>query len=253
MLGHLKRLLKRTARSMGVELTRYVPEASETARIQALLAGYQIDLVLDVGANTGQYAQLLREGGYRGKIVSFEPLASAHQELIQNSRSDPSWVIAPKVAIGAEAGEAVIHVSENSVSSSLLPMLPRHLSAAPESRYQSTEIVTVAPLDLVARDHIDLSSRIYLKADTQGYEGQVLKGASLTLGKARVIQLELSLLPLYSGQPLFVDMIEKLRGLGFELFSVLPGFTEPGTGRLLQFDGIFTRREERQPANAKCE
>ncbi|MFY7886822.1 MAG: FkbM family methyltransferase, partial [Dolichospermum sp.] len=96
----LKKTIKKLARSLGVDLKRYNVQTSEAAKMQRLLAYHNIDLVFDVGANIGQYAKLLRELGYSGRIVSFEPLSSAYSQLKAVSEKDPLWEIAPQTAIG---------------------------------------------------------------------------------------------------------------------------------------------------------
>ncbi len=83
--------------------------------------------------NIGQYAKLLREFGYSGRIVSFEPLSSAYSQLKAVSKKDPLWEIAPQAAIGNQEGEIIINIAGNSYSSSALPMLDAHLESAPES------------------------------------------------------------------------------------------------------------------------
>src|SRR5690242_4792078 len=122
----LESWIRRTANRCGVDITRYRPAASESGRLAAMFAHHGVNLVLDVGANVGQFAQGLRRAGYSGRILSFEPLAQAHGRLLSAARSDPNWTIAPRVAIGDQEGEIEIHVSGNSVSSSVLDMLERH-------------------------------------------------------------------------------------------------------------------------------
>ncbi len=236
-------LVNKIARKFGLEIHRYTPEVSDAARLQALLAFHGIDLILDVGANIGQFARSVRAGGYNGKIVSFEPLSGAYKDLIRSSQNDPDWFIAPRAAIGSVDGNAEINISENSVSSSVLPMKEAHLNAAPASRYIGTERVELARLDTIALQYIDGSASLYLKIDTQGFEAEVLDGAAILLPKIKGIQVELSLVSMYEGQILFMEMIRKLNGLGYELHGIMPAFTEPKTGRLLQIDGIFFREK----------
>jgi FkbM family methyltransferase len=240
----MKKLIKKIARQFGIEISRYTPANSDMAKIQTMLSLNKIDLVLDVGANTGQYAQSIRLGGYKEKIVSFEPLSSAYNELTHISKNDPHWIIAPRMAIGKQEAETAINISDNSVSSSIMPMLKKHLNAAPESHYIGTEKTTVSRLDAVAPEYIYESKSIYLKIDTQGFEEQVLDGANGIMQKIKCMQIELSLVPLYEGQLLFIDMIKKLTILGYDLHGILPGFTDKKTGRLLQMDGIFFRNTE---------
>jgi hypothetical protein len=95
--------------------------------------------------------------------------------------------------------------------------------------------------DLVAR-HGLVPEVTLLKIDVQGYERAVLDGAAATLGQFRAVRTELSLVPLYDGQPLLAQMVEYLAGQGLDLWLIEPGFSEPVTRRLLQLDGVFVRR-----------
>jgi FkbM family methyltransferase len=203
----------------------------------------KIDLVFDVGANDGQYATELRAHGYGGRIVSFEPQASAHARLANAASGNPGWTVAPRMALGDTEGEITIHVAGNSLSSSILDMLPEHVHAAPGSAYVGSEIVALKRLDGVAGEYLENARRVLLKIDTQGYEDRVLTGARGVLQSVIAIQTELSLVPLYSGQPLFDEMRSRIEAMGFVLFAVLPGYVHEQTGQTLQIDGFFIRRE----------
>lgn len=239
----IKNLIKRAARMAGLELHRYTPSTSNSARLLRILSYHDIDLVLDVGANVGQYAQYIRHIGYRGRIVSFEPLSSAHAQLLADSSHDRLWEIAPQMAIGDQDRDITINISRNSVSSSLLPMLSSHQAMAPDSEYQDKDTVRMHTLDTVAQDYLrpDTSS-IYIKIDVQGYEQKVLQGAASILSRVKGFQLELSLIPLYEGEVLFPQMLQIMNDLGFALYAVIPGLTDNASGRLLQLDGIFFRK-----------
>ena len=235
-----KKIIKKLSRSLGIDLKRYNIQTSEAAKMQRLLAYHNIDLVFDVGANIGQYAKLLRELGYSGRIVSFEPLSSAYSQLKAVSEKDPLWEIAPQTAIGNQEGEIIINIAGNSYSSSALPMLDAHLESAPESAYSGSETVKLSRLDTLAKDYIKSETKsIFLKIDVQGLEKQVLEGATAILPLVKGIKLELSLVPLYEGQVLFKEMIDIVEKLGYELYGIEPGFTAEKTGRMLQMDGIF--------------
>jgi FkbM family methyltransferase len=236
----IKKTIKKLSRSLGVDLKRYNVQTSEAAKMQRLLAYNNIDLVFDVGANIGQYAKLLRELGYSGRIVSFEPLSSAYSRLKAVSEKDPLWEIAPQAAIGNQEGEIIINIAGNSQSSSALPMLDAHLESAPESAYSGSETVKLSRLDTLAKDYIKSETKsIFLKIDVQGLEKQVIEGATAILPLVKGIKLELSLVPLYEGQVLFKEMIDIVEKLGYELYGIEPGFTAEKTGRMLQMDGIF--------------
>jgi FkbM family methyltransferase len=212
------------------------------ARIAATLRHLGADTVLDVGANIGQYASALRASGYRGAIVSCEPLTDAFEHLHRRAARDPQWE-AVRTAIGAAPGIAEINVSANSYSSSLLPMTRAHTDAAPGSEAIATETVPVTTVvDLVAQRGLD-PDRTLLKIDTQGYEAQVLDGAGPLVGKLAAVSLELSFVPLYEGQQLFDDLVARLRGADYVLYALEAGFGDRRTGRMLQCDGLFVRAD----------
>jgi hypothetical protein len=147
------------------------------------------------------------------------------------------------MALGATNGETEINIALNSYSSSILPMLDAHLTAAPNSAYLQREKVPLRRLDDILNDLLPTTSdqTIFLKLDVQGYESHVLAGATQTLGNTAALQLEMSLLPLYEGETLMPQMHANLAAQGFELWDLEPSFRDPATGRLLQIDGIFTR------------
>jgi FkbM family methyltransferase len=213
----VRALVKRWLRQAGVELQRYVPQTSDSAKLGKLFATHQVDCVFDVGANVGQYAEWLRGLGYGGRVVSFEPLAAAYSQLLSRKRHDDMWVIAPRMALGDFDGISEINVSENLASSSLLRMEEAHLRAAPTSRIVGREEVKVARLDSVFSLWVGTARRPFLKIDTQGYEAPVLRGARDCLRYFVGVQAELSLCELYRGQELFFDVSNRLRSSGFDL------------------------------------
>jgi len=232
----IEALVRRTANRLGIDLHRYRPQTTESGRLTRMLATHRVDLVLDVGANVGQFARALRRAGYDGRIVSFEPLAEAHAQLCRASRGDSKWVIAPRAAIGDHDGEIELHVAANSVSSSALPMLDSHTQAAPNSSYIGGERVRLATLDGLARDWTADARATFVKIDTQGYEDLVLDGAADLLRDCAGLQIETSLVPLYAGQPLYTELVQRLRALGFSVWAIWPGLCDPRSGRMLQVD-----------------
>ena len=207
----------------------------------SMLAANSIDVVLDVGANVGQFGSELRRVGYKGVIVSFEPLSSARVKLKAAAGHDPLWRIADRAALGATDGEVDLNIAANSASSSVLPMLKRHADAAPESVYVGSERVPLRTLDDLVERYVDPESRIFLKIDTQGYEDRVLEGGRHTVERAVGLCVELSFVPLYGGQLLYKEMVPRLEALGFELWNLTPALIDASDGRLHQVDGTFFR------------
>ena len=241
MLNSIKQGIKQLLNAAGIEAHHFHPATSPLARLMVALRHSNIDLVIDIGANEGQFAKDLRAGGYSGRIVSFEPQSVAHGRLLKVSGGDTAWHVHPRCALGGRRGEIELNISGNSVSSSILPMLTSHSSAAPESAYLGHESVSLITLDSVAPPYLEGAQAPFLKIDTQGYEWHVLDGALATLPKVRGIQMELSLVPLYEGQRLWRECIERLEAEGFVVWSLQPEFVDPATGRTLQWDGLFFR------------
>jgi FkbM family methyltransferase len=237
----VKILIKKIMYLLGFELHRFSPENSSQARLMKMISIHSIDLVLDVGANVGMYSRTLRMCGYQGRLLAFEPLSKAREELLQLSSNDKMWDVAPQAAIGAENGEVEINVAGNSSSSSILNMMNSHKQAAPHSQYVDVEKVPLRKLDTLTEGYRDKYSNIFLKIDTQGYEHFVLEGAKKTLKRVAGIQLELSLIPLYEGQILYDDLVDKMKILGFSMWDISTVLTEPKSGRLLQVDAVFFR------------
>lgn len=216
---------------------------SSDLQLLKLIDSLSINKVFDIGANEGQFGQSIRKGGYKGQIVSFEPLSDAWIELKNNANNDSNWLIHERVAIGNSNGEIKINISNNSVSSSVLPMLKQHSSAASDSVYIAEETVPIVTFDSIASQYLNNESNIFLKIDTQGFEWEVLEGAKNTLHLVNGVIVELSLVPLYDGQRLWKDIINKLENEGFTLWALQEVFTDPNTGQSLQFDGIFIKNK----------
>jgi hypothetical protein len=118
-----------------------------------------------------------------------------------------------------------------------------HVDAAPQSRYVEKQTVNVERLDVLAPRLLAPDVHLLLKVDTQGYEMEVLKGATGLFPRIAALQLELSLIPLYDGAPGFAEMIQFAQSRGYELFGIVPGFRDRLSGRLLQADGFFVRSD----------
>lgn len=242
-MQNFKKLVKRFARSLGYDIIPYSTQRDFDHVFAQALVQHQVSLVLDVGANAGQFAAGLRNSGYRQTIISFEPMSEEHAKLLAISKSDVNWRVAPRMAIGDRDGSVEINIASNSGSSSILPMLDLHREAAPESMYAGKESVDIRRLDTVAAQLIEPDIKnIFLKIDVQGYEWSVLEGASTTIENVVGILCECSFSPLYAGEARWTSLVEKIESMGFEVWGVLPGFYDPRTGRLLQADLLFFRK-----------
>lgn len=201
-----------------------------------------INLIFDVGANSGQYATLLRKVGYCGDIISIEPLLSAFKKMENIFKDDSNWT-GYNFAAGNDIGTLEINVSEDSVCSSLLLPSEKFLSAIPTARIIETQSVDVLPIDTLCEDlNIDLTQKnILLKIDVQGFENQVLQGAQKLLENVKIVEIELSLQEGYSEAFMVDDAINFFKKHGFELISIDRGYCNPNSGEVLDADFLFQK------------
>ena len=239
-----KRLIHRLLKVFDIRLQRLSTFINEEKNNQGIkiIKNLEIDCLLDVGANIGQYASLVRSLGYEGQIFSFEPLSSAHKILKEKSIHDNFWTVYDRCGIGNQNKVETINISGNSYSSSFLDMLEKHKKAAPDSEYLGQEEVNIYTLDDIFINLNNGYKRIFLKIDTQGYEMNVLKGVEKNIHKIYAVQLELSISPLYDNPYLYQDFFNYFEKRDFECWNLQSGFRDPETGRLLQFDGLFVNK-----------
>ncbi len=226
--------------TFGIEIIKY-PTPELDRRIK-LLKNYNIDTVLDVGANVGQYGSELRNIGFNGKILSFEPTSEAFKKLEKLAKNDKNWEVY-NFSLGDFDGETEINIAKNSVSSSILESLPQLTLSAPNAKFVNKETITVKKIDSIFNDLQLKNKNIYLKIDTQGYENMVINGAKNSLTQIIGIQIEMALIPTYEGSITFEAMIEKLKSYSFKTTSIESGYYDKNTGKLLEVDGVFFKND----------
>jgi FkbM family methyltransferase len=215
-----------------------------TQHLRKLFEWLEIDCVLDVGANTGQYYDLLRRDvGYRGWVISFEPIPEHVAALRRRAAHEPAWRI-EGMALGATAGRASFNVMVGTQFSSFL--VPDHSATTQflsANAVRETIDVAVHTLDEVlpglARELA--VRRFYLKLDTQGFDLEVVKGAHASLPGIRALQTEASVTPIYRGSPDFATTIRELQQCGFELSGIFPNNPDHFP-RMLEFDCCMVQR-----------
>ncbi len=243
VVNNAKRFVRRIINLFGLEICRFNSTGSGRARLARFLSSKGVSLVFDVGASTGQYARLLRDIGYRGRIISFEPLSAPHHKLRKLAAKDPKWIVPPCVAVGETDRMVAINVAENSVFSSVLPGRPILTRVDPASRCVAVEHVRMVTLDNAAQAYMLPGDTAFLKVDVQGYEKKVLEGARSLVRSVVGVQLELSLVTLYEEELPFRPMIDFMESLGFNVHSFSSVFADETTGRELQVDVIFGRED----------
>jgi FkbM family methyltransferase len=234
-----KELVRRRLAAVGLIVHRAGQEVGLEDRRRTLLNQASVDTVLDIGANAGQYGQILRLQGYERRIVSFEPNPMAYDRLVACSQADPAWE-ARCLGLSGSGGERWLHVSENLQSSSILPMLGRHEKAAPLSVYFADERIETVTLASAVGEYGGPDASVFLKLDTQGTELEILQSGGDLEGVVGV-QVETSLTSLYEGQALIEEILTHLRNKGLTPVAVSPGLADPTSGDLLQVDLLAVR------------
>jgi FkbM family methyltransferase len=219
-----------------------LPQPAAHACLRNLLQLHRIDLVLDVGANRGQFARLARRVGYAGEIVSFEPLRHNHKMLHAAAAADGHWRVLP-FALGREPAEMDFAVHRNDSFSSL-----HAVNEAGVARFgdmvavERIERVQVRTLDSVWPElGLGDGRRLLLKTDTQGHDLAVLAGASEVLRHTLAVATEASIQPIYTDTPLFPEVVAWLQSCGFVLSGVFPTGHRPDDLALIEVDAFFTR------------
>ena len=209
-------------------------------RIVNLLKELHPSAVVDVGANVGQFGIDLRRNGYEGRICSFEPIPSIFDDLINTSKHFQPWDC-HNFGIGDDNLELEINVSRNdALSSSFLPMNPKHREYFPGSDFIKTEIASVKTLDSIL-PHLNLDlSRTLLKIDAQGFESKVIRGANRSLKFIPFCFLEVSLIQMYEGESSLIQILNQLSAYGHEVIDIYPGSSD-SNGTLIQFDFLTSK------------
>jgi FkbM family methyltransferase len=237
----MKSNLKRLLRYFGYDVTPILPNTDSWARRATLIQALRVDVVLDIGAHAGGFGKFIRRAGFEGTIVSFEPQRTVISELREAARRHQPWKIY-ECALSNFDGEADLYIENRSSSSSLRVMSKQARSMA-ATRITKTERVEVRRLDSVKDELQKLGRSFYLKCDAQGAEKEILQGSMGALSFVKAIEVELSLGEMYSGQWHIREALDWFDERDYELFSVEAGFADPSSGRVMQVDTIFRRRD----------
>jgi FkbM family methyltransferase len=227
---------------LGVQLRKIPSKAQIYFRrksdVQWLLE-MNIQTVLDIGANTGQFVESIYDLLPAANIYSFEPLPECFEELTSKF-SGNSQFKAFNFALGNETSETIIYRNDYSPSSSLLPMADLHKESYPFTKNETPTRVKIERLDNV-RELIDVKLPMLVKVDVQGFEDQVIEGGVQTFKEASVVIIEMSIEELYKGQVLFDGIYQRLKDLGFSYHGNYSQSYCKDSNRILHIDGIFIR------------
>jgi len=228
-----------------LKLKRLTPSTSDEMRNAAILNHLGIKYVIDVGANTGQFAESLFDFGYKGKVISFEPVAACYDGLIKRAKNNENHIVADRAAIGDVDGEIIINVSDDSVFSSILKIKDEHTKIRPKSRIVKEEKVNIYRLDSIIDKYIPKDeTSIMLKIDTQGFEKNVLDGAQESIKRLSGIKIEIPLVPIYNDTKFtFFEIIDFMKTNNFVPFNFNTEGVNLVTGRVFTIDGTFFKSQ----------
>ncbi len=236
----MKRSIQKFIRKLGYNVRVHTPVSDVFENLLWQARHRNVQTILDIGANVGQFATRCLESGWDRKLVSFECLEEAHASIVASSATHANWSIAPRAAIGSSVGTAMLNMAENSQASSLLADTETLHRVTPSAQYVAQQEVAVETLDnLLPR--LNLAKPYLLKMDVQGFESEVLKGAAQSLKDTAIIYTEMSLFPLYEGEADFTILGRQIIEAGFRCIAIYPGYSEGTTREIAQADAIFVR------------
>jgi len=228
-----KNTIKKAVGSLGFDIRRRTVAPGRNEWMRAL----NIDTVLDIGANIGQFAAQARIDFPAAHIYSFEPLPDCFRRLVSSRAGDERFT-GFDVALTDVGGVVPLRRSSSSASSSLLQMADLHKQSFPATAGETIVEVKAQRLDDVART-LALGQHILLKMDVQGAEDRVIRGGADTIRRADVVLTETSFLELYEQQPLFHDIYLSLTALGFRYVGSAGYLPSPIHGLNLSEDSVF--------------
>ena len=198
--------------------------------------GPKFRVIIDIGANKGQFALACRKWAPSAKVISFEPL-STPADIFRLLFSKDANVQFHQIAIGPKKQRTCIHVSANEDSSSLLPIGPNQVAIYPGTQEKESIEIDVAPLSFFLMPE-DIKSPAMLKLDVQGFEMEALKGCEALIEKFDFIYCECSFIELYSGQKLAYEVIDWLHQRQFNFIGIF-NTSYDGSGQAIQADFLF--------------
>ena len=230
-MNPIRKIIQKT----GFDFHRHYTVPDKLIYLQTL----NLQTVLDIGANVGQFVKEIREQLPEAQIYSFEPIKECFDKLEENMKADKNFK-AFNFALGDKDQNLEMHKSSYTPSSSILDMAETHKTLFPHTKDSKPEQILVKKLDDIATN-LNLSKNILIKIDVQGFEDKVITGGIETFKKANVVIIENSFVELYKNQSLFDDIYQKLKILGFVYKGGLQEKLNKKTGQIISEDSLFIR------------
>jgi FkbM family methyltransferase len=234
----VKLLIRTVLNRLGFEVVRTPALMLHHQLLRRGIAELAIDTVLDVGAHHGEFGRYLRRTiGYTGRIVSFEPIGSNFTILEKIAAADGNWEVHP-FGLGPRTEERGINVMHATDYSSLLSARAENKQFASALAVDRVETIKLVPLDEIGPSLAPPSSRVFLKTDTQGFDLEVMRGATQFLRRVSMVQMELAFKPLYQGVPLYDQVVAYMREQGFAMLGFFPLSRDKNLA-VIEFDGVM--------------
>lgn len=238
-----KKTIKKAFKLFGYDLVKLrggLGQGTFENELIKILDDIKTDLVLDIGANKGQFAMALYDYGYKNKVLSFEPLSAIYEILEKNSKKNSLWHVYEKCCIGETEKMVDINLSNLAGNSSILDIKSTKYNV-PESHYIKKENVPQITLATLNENQlIKHAKNIFVKMDIQGYEHYVLSQLPTVNYKIDGFYIELSLVNLYENQKDYLYICNQLKEFGYDLVYIEPEYIR--SNRMLQFNGLFLHR-----------
>lgn len=238
--------VKSSMETAGVSVSWYPPPDSYERQLQEYFREMQINCVLDVGAYDGRSAAALRASGFKGRIISFEPVPASYQQLQQTMGNDPLWTGQP-FGLSSASRKTVINTYARGVFNSLLTLKADAEDAYRLDKLQHGQVeIELRRLDEILHELISKvdSPKVFVKIDTQGHDVDVIRGATGCLSKIMGFQSELAAVQIYEGMPSMAESLEFYKSCGFVPIGFYPVNTFNSAQVSPEFDVLFTRFEE---------
>jgi len=236
----LKKRFKSYLKSLGYDLVKLnggLGAGTFENELLKILEEINIDLVLDIGANKGQFGSTLYNYGFNQNLLSFEPLSKVYDELKDKAKISSLWHVYERCCVGDVEKDTFINVSNLVGNSSVLSIKNSDYNVK-QSHYIDKEAVKQINLStLNANEHVQKAKNVFIKMDIQGYEHMVLKGLAEVDYNVVGFYLELSLVNLYDGQEDYLFICNTLKSLGYDLVYIAPESIR--ANRMIQFNGVF--------------
>jgi FkbM family methyltransferase len=196
--------------------------------------------VIDVGANTGQFAVAAAHLFDQPAMYCFEPAPDCVARLKRNLRGLGNVIVSP-IALSDYPGESVFHINAHSHSSSMLSLTSGHMEAFPVAVVPGEIRVPVSTLEFELSS-VELAPPVLMKIDIQGAEAAMLRGAAATLRRVDYVVVETSFKSMYEGETTFPGLLEIMQHYGFDFVQPIGFLTHLRAGEVLQMDALFIRK-----------